>query len=68
MPSAALIVPLPVNRFPNKLAPEVHNKIPKNHPFCSFSSFLIVSLTAIINQPDSSSDFNCFDNIIHFLI
>ena len=32
VPSLALIVPLPVNRFPNKLAPTV----PKNPPDYSF--------------------------------
>ena len=39
------LTPLPVKRFPSKLAPNVTNnffpkKIPnKNSPFCSFSSF-----------------------------
>ena len=36
-----LIMYLPVNRFPNKLAPIVPNNIPRNLPFCSFASYLI---------------------------
>ena len=47
--------PLPVSRFPNKLAPNVPNDIPRNPPFCSLTSFLIASLTPFINKPDSSS-------------
>ena len=43
IPSPALIVPLPVNRFSNKLAPKVPNNIPRNHLLCPFPSFLIVS-------------------------
>ena len=41
-----LIVPLPANRFPNKLALNVPNNMLKNAPFCSIASFLIVFLTA----------------------
>ena len=37
----ALIVPVPVNRSPNKLAPKNPNNIPRNLPFCSSTSFLI---------------------------
>ena len=33
--------------FPNKLAPKVTNKIPKNPPFYSFVSFSIVSVTPL---------------------
>ena len=33
---------LPVNRFTNKLAPHLASNMPKNPPFCSFASFLIV--------------------------
>ena len=54
VPSRALIVPLPVNRFLNKLAPNVSNNILRNSHFCSFASFLIVSLMPFINKPDYS--------------
>ena len=63
--SPALIVPLLVNRFPHKLAPKMSNNIPRNHPFCSFASFLIVSLTPLINNPDFSSYLTIF--IISFI-
>ena len=53
-------MPLPVNRFPYKLAPNVPNNIPRNAPFCYFASFLVVSLTRFINKPDSSSDLTVF--------
>ena len=59
-PSPALIVPLPVNSFPNKPAPKVPNKIARNPPFCSFASFLSVSVT--------SFRFNFVHDIIHFFI
>ena len=49
-----------VNRFPNKLASKVPNKIPENPPFCLFASYLIVSLTPFINKPDSSRDLIIF--------
>ena len=45
VPSPALIVRLPINSFPNKLAPKV--------PFCSFASFLVVSLTPFTNKPEA---------------
>ena len=54
VPSPALIVLLPGYRFPNKLAPKVCNNISRIPPFCSFVSFLIVSLTSFINKSDSS--------------
>ena len=56
VPSPALIVPLPVKRFPNKLAPNVPINILRIPPFCSSVSFLIVSLTPFINKPDSLRD------------
>ena len=65
VPSPALIVPLPVKKFPNQLAPNVSNYILKNPPFCSFASFLIVSLTPSVSEPDSSSDLTTF--IISFI-
>ena len=43
VPSPALIVLLPVNRFPNNLAPNIPNNVQRNPPFCYFASFLIVS-------------------------
>ena len=51
---------LPVNRFPNKLAPILPNNKLRNPPFCLFASFLIVSLTPFINEPDSSRDLTNF--------
>ena len=58
--SLALIMPLPIYHFPNKLATNLPNNILRNHPFCTFASFLIVSLTTFINTPDSSTDFTIF--------
>ena len=63
--SPVLTVPLPANRFPNKQAPKVSNRISRNSPFCSCASFLIVSITPCINYPDSSSDLTIF--IISFI-
>ena len=60
MSSPALLVPLPVNRFPNKLAPKEPIIIPRNYSFWFFTSFLIVSLTPFINKPDTSSDLIIF--------
>ena len=57
MPSYALVVPLPVNRFTNKLAP---NNISTRPPFRSFASFLIVLLTLFINKPDYPRDLTIF--------
>ena len=54
MPSPALIVPLAVDRFPNKLALHMSNNIPRNLPFGSFASFSIVSLTPFTNKPHFS--------------
>ena len=46
IPSPALIIPLPpVNKLPNKLAPKVPKRIPKNHFLCSLVSFSIVLVT-----------------------
>ena len=53
MPSPALIVHLPVNRFLKKVAPKVSNNILRDSRFCNFASFLIVLLMAFINKPDS---------------
>ena len=60
MPSPALIMPFLVNAFRNILAANVTNIIGRIPPFCSFASFLIVSLIPYINNSDSSSDLNIF--------
>ena len=41
----ALTIPFRFNKFPNKLAPKVPNRILKNPTFYSFVSFLIVLVT-----------------------
>ena len=49
LPSPALIIPFPpVNKLPNKLAPNVPSNILKNPPLCSLVSFLIVYLLLLI--------------------
>ena len=54
------IVPIPVNRFPNELAPKESNNIPKNSLFCSPASVLlaIVKKTprSFINNENSLRD------------
>ena len=46
LPSPALIIPFPpVNKFPNKLAPNVPSNVLKNPPLCSLVSFSIVLVT-----------------------
>ena len=61
----AVIVRLLVNWFPNKLGPNVPNKIPRRPHFCSFRSFWTVSLTPFINKADSSRHLTIF--IISFI-
>ena len=41
-------------------AAKVPNSIPKNPPFCSFASFLVVLLTTFISKPDFSRDLIIF--------
>ena len=41
------------------------NNIPRNHPFCSFASFLIVWLTPFINKPEARNNLTTF--IISFI-
>ena len=53
MPSPAFITLLPVNRVPNKLAPNVHNNMLRNPSLCSFASLLIVLRTPFIDEPHS---------------
>ena len=60
MLSPSLIVPVPVNRFHNKLSRKEPNNILRNPLFCTFASFLIFSLTPFINKSDSSSDLIIF--------
>ena len=60
VPSAAPVLPLLVNRFPNTLALYLPNNILRSPSFCSPASFLIVSLTSFINKPDSPSDVTIF--------
>ena len=64
VPSQVLILPLPVNKFPNKPALKVPNNIPRNPPVCFFASFLTVSLTPFINKPDSSRDLTVFPKLL----
>ena len=46
IPSPAHIIPFrPVDKLPNKLAPNVPSNILKNPPLCSLVSFLIVLFT-----------------------
>ena len=54
VPAPALIVPLIIKRFSNKLAPNILNKLLRNPTFCSFALFSIVLLTSLINEPDFS--------------
>ena len=44
-PEPALVIPFPVTKFLNKLAPKVPNNVLKSPPFCSFVSFFIVLVT-----------------------
>ena len=47
----ALIIPLALDRFPNKLAPNEPNSMPRNSLFSFFVSILVVSEHALsINQ------------------
>ena len=66
--SPALTTPQPAKKFRNKLAPIVATNIPKKPPFCSFTSFPIVSLTTFISKPDSVKRFEYFHDIIQFII
>ena len=56
IPSRALIIPFPpVNKFPNKLAPNVPSNIIKNPPLCYLVSFSIVLLTPFNKIPEFSN-------------
>ena len=54
--SPALITPRPNYAFLNIQESNVPNKVGKNTTFCSFISFLLVSLIPFISNPDSSSN------------
>ena len=56
----ALIIPLPANALPNKLAANVAANIPRNPPYCSFTSFSAVSITPFIKKPVFSRDLSIF--------
>ena len=56
IPLPGVTVPVPVNRFPNKLTPDVPDNMPRNPRFCTIASFLILSLMLFINKPDFSRD------------
>ena len=62
-----LLTPLPVNRFSNKVAPNVPNNILRNRPVYSFALFLIVLLMPFITKPDSSRDLTIFMILISSL-
>ena len=55
IPSPALIIPFPVNKLPNKLAPKIPSNIPKTPPLCSLVSFSIVLLTPFNKIPEFSN-------------
>ena len=50
MTVTSFTIPFPANMFPNKFA----SKVPKNPPFCSFTSFLIVFVTPFNKKIESS--------------
>ena len=55
LPSPALIIPFPVNKLPNKLAPNVLSNILKNPPLYSLVSFSIVLVTPFNKIPEFSN-------------
>ena len=56
IPSPALIIPFPpVNKFPNKVAPNIPSNILKNPPLYSLVSFSIVLLTPFNKIPEFSN-------------
>ena len=59
-PSPALVTSLSVNALPNKIAANFPNSIGRNPPFCSFVSFLTVSLIYFTSNSDLSSDLTIF--------
>ena len=67
VPSSALIAPLPVNTFPNKIAPKKPDNISPNPLFCPLVSFSIVSPTPFISKPGYSRDLTIFMILISSL-
>ena len=55
VPSPALVTPLPANKFPNNIAPNVPSNILRNPTFCYFVPFSFVSVAPFVNNPDSST-------------
>ena len=56
IPSPTFIIPFPpVNKFLNKLAPNVPSNILKNPPLCSLVSFSIVLVTPFNKIPEFSN-------------
>ena len=68
IPSPALIIPFPVNKLPNKQAPNVPSNILKNPPLCSLVSFSIVLVTPFNKIPEFSRAANNFYNIVHIFL
>ena len=65
LPSPALNIPFPpVNKFPNKLPPNVPSNILKNPPLCSLVSFSIVLLTPFNKIPEFSNASIIFNNCL----
>ena len=60
VPSHALTTLLFVNALPNILQANISYNIERNHRFCSFASFLNVSLILFINNYDFSIDLIIF--------
>ena len=56
----ALITPFLANRLPNKLAPNVPNKMPRIPHFRYFASFSFVLLALFMNKPNSSRNLTIF--------
>ena len=55
------LISLPINRFRNKIAPNILNNTLKIPYFCSFASFLVVLLTpCFFNKPESPRDLTIF--------
>ena len=66
--SPALVILLTVNRFYNKVAPNVPNDIRKNSPFCPFASFSIVLLASVINIDININKPDYLTNVTAFII
>ena len=64
IPSPALIIPFPlVNKFPNKLAPNVPSNILKNPPLCSLLSFSIILVTPFKKIPEFTIYFTILNHL-----